>query len=158
MACATLGGVKESDPQVVDFVDLQKYQGFWYEIAHSPNFFQRSCLRSTAEYAIISPDTVSVHNVCYKENGSTSDISGEAKVTDPSVPAKLKVRFNIFAKGDYWIIDLDPTYQWAVVSAPQKKSLFILARQQRLDRPVLEGILLSLKNKGFDINKLVFDK
>lgn len=158
LACASFGTSKESDPQVVDSVDLQKYQGLWYEIAHSPNFFQRSCVRSTAEYTIIDAETIGVYNTCFKKDGSTSDISGKAKITDPAVPAKLKVRFNFFARGDYWIIDLDPTYQWAVVSAPQKKSLFILARQSPMPREVLEKILLSLKSKGFEINKLVFDR
>ncbi len=157
VACASWGK-KESDPKVVPTVDIQKYQGLWYEIAHAPTFFQRNCVRSTAEYQIIAADKISVYNVCYKADGTVDDISGEAKITDPAVPAKLKVKFNFFARGDYWIIDLDENYQYAVVSAPAKKSLFILARQAPMDPELLKSILAKLQAKGFDTSKIVFDQ
>lgn len=147
-----------SDPDVVSSVDFNRYAGLWYDIAHAPNFFQRGCVRSTAEYKVLTPLSVSVKNICYKSDGSTSDIEGEAKVVDPAVPAKLKVRFNFFARGDYWIIDLDPNYQWAVVSAPKKKSLFILSRQAPMDPVLLDKIIESLKAKGFATEDLVYDQ
>lgn len=146
------------DPDVISEVDLNRYSGKWFEIAHAPNFFQRSCVRSTAEYAVTSPTTISVKNVCYKENGSTSDIEGTARIVDTSQPAKLKVRFNFFARGDYWIVDLDPDYQWAVVSGPGKKSLFILSRQGPLEKNLLSSILDNLKGKGFNTEELIYDK
>lgn len=147
-----------SDPEVVPVVDLNRYAGLWYEIAHSPNFFQRNCVRSTAEYSVLTPLSVSVKNTCYKENGAVSDISGEAKVVDPAVPAKLKVRFNFFARGDYWIVDLDPDYQWAVVSGPKKKSLFILSRKAPMDAQVLAEMLERLKQRGFKLDDLIYDQ
>ncbi len=147
-----------SDPEVVSAVDFNRYAGFWYEIAHAPNFFQRGCVRSTAEYAVLTPLSVSVKNTCFKADGSSSDIEGTATVVDPAVPAKLKVRFNIFAKGDYWIVDLDPNYQWAVVSGPKKKSLFILSRQGPMDAQVLKGIIDRLKLKGFNTDELIYDQ
>lgn len=148
----------DSDPQVVSEVDLNRYSGTWYDIAHSPNFFQRNCVRSKAEYAVTSATSISVKNTCYKENGATSDIEGTAKIVDASQPAKLKVRFNFFARGDYWIIDLDPNYQWSVVSGPQKKSLFILSRQTPMAPETLEKILNSLKEKGFRTDEFVFGR
>ncbi|WP_415061408.1 lipocalin family protein [Bdellovibrio sp.] len=145
-----------SDPEVVSSVDLNRYAGYWYDIAHAPNFFQRGCVRSTAEYAVLSPLSVSVKNTCYKEDGSISDIDGEAKVVNPEVPTKLKVRFNFFARGDYWIVDLDPDYQWSVVSGPEKKSLFILSRQAPMDPQVLAQIVDRLKQRGFKTDDLIY--
>jgi apolipoprotein D and lipocalin family protein len=154
----TAAMARPADPAVVADVDFTKYSGLWHEVAHSPNFFQKGCLRSTAEYQIIDGSSVSVYNVCYKENGKKSDISGVARVKDSAVPAKLKVKFNFFARGDYWIIDLDDNYQWAVVSAPKKKNLFILSRTFPMDQVVLKDILLKLKTQGFETDKLVFDR
>ena len=146
------------DPQVVKSVDLNRYMGRWYEIAHSPNFFQGGCLQSTAEYALKSDGTVSVYNVCYKAGGQKSDISGTATVPDSKVPAKLKVRFNFFAQGDYWIVELDPNYEWAVVSSPKKSSTFILARRAPMAPDQLKSILATLTAKGFETQKFIFDK
>ena len=146
------------DPQVVAQVDLQRYAGTWYEVAHSTNFFQRKCIRSTAQYTVIDDQSVSVLNTCDKANGSQSDISGVARVVDPSVPAKLRVRFNLFARGDYWITELDPDYQWAVVSSPGKGFNFILSRSAPIDPETKAKILKILEDKGFDLSTFIFDQ
>jgi apolipoprotein D and lipocalin family protein len=148
----------EPDPTVVPTVDFQRYSGLWYDIARNPSFFQNKCLHSTAEYAVLTEDSVSVKNTCYQKNNKVTDIEGTAKVKDPAVPAKLKVKFNFFARGDYWIVELDPNYEWAVVSGPQKKSLFILARQAPMQKELLNHILQTLKSKGFDTSKLIYDQ
>lgn len=147
-----------SDPAVVSEIDLNKYAGKWFEIARYPTFFQRNCVTSTAEYAVQSPTSVSVYNVCYKEDGSTSDIKGTATVVDPAVPAKLKVRFNIFAQGQYWVVALDPNYQWAVVSSSSKSSLFILARTAPMNIELKNKIINDLKARGFETEKLIYDR
>ena len=148
----------ESSPDVVASVDLKRYSGQWFEIAHSKNFFQRNCLKSQARYEVLDSRTLSVLNSCVTKFGTTEKISGEAKVVDPKTPAKLKVRFNLLARGDYWITELDPGYQWAVVSGPDKKSLFILARQAPMPQDLLQNILATLRAKKYDISKLVFDQ
>jgi apolipoprotein D and lipocalin family protein len=158
-SCASLSThAQNADPSVVSSVDLNKYSGRWYEIARYPTFFQRNCERSTADYQVIDDKSISVYNVCYKKDGSTSDISGKATIVDPAVPAKLKVRFNIFAQGEYWIVALDENYQWAVVSSSNKESLFILARSAPMAAETLNPILEDLKNRGFDLSKIVYDK
>jgi apolipoprotein D and lipocalin family protein len=146
------------DPKVVAKVDLKRYVGRWYEVAHNSNWFQRGCVYSTAEYAIINPTTVSVHNTCFDSRGPWTDINGTATIPDPSVPAKLVVEFNIFAKGDYWITELDPNYQWAVVSGPKKNSIFILTRKAPMEPQLLHALLKRLEKKGYDIDDLVFDQ
>jgi len=156
-ACVT-AQADQNDPDVVSQVDLVRYVGTWKEIAHSPNFFQGSCVHSTAEYAILNSSSISVHNICYKKDGSTSDINGVATIPNPAIPAKLKVKFNFFARGDYWITALDTQYQWALVSSPGKKSNFILARNAPMDPELLKRILADMKAEGFNTENLIFDK
>jgi apolipoprotein D and lipocalin family protein len=151
--CAFAG----SDPEVVREVNLDRYAGKWMEIAHSPNFFQNGCVRSMAEYQVLSADSVSVHNTCFKKDGSTSDIKGVATISDPREPAKLKVDFHLPFKGDYWITELDRDYQWAVVSSPRKSSNFILARKAPMNEKLLREILSTLEAKGFDTKSFIFD-
>lgn len=82
-----------TDPEVVSSVDFNRYAGLWYEIAHKKNFFQRNCVYSTADYRVISPTEVSVHNICYKDDGDTSDIEGVATVEDPAAPATYSASY-----------------------------------------------------------------
>lgn len=146
------------DPAVVGTVDFSRYAGHWFEIARYPTFFQRGCESSAADYTLLADGAVGVHNTCFSGGRQISDIKGEARVTNPAEPAKLVVDFGFFRRGDYWIIALDPDYQWAVVSGPGKSSLFILARQAPMQPKLLAGILEKLRGRGFDTSRIVFDK
>jgi apolipoprotein D and lipocalin family protein len=155
---SSLSPASAADPVVVPAVDYSRYVGLWYEIGHYPNFFQTECVRSTAEYAALENGRVSVLNTCYREAKAPTTIKGVAFAQNPAEPAKLKVDFGFPFLGDYWIIDLDPEYQWAVVSGPGKKSLFILARQAPMSDALLQPILARLAAQGFDLDKIIYDK
>jgi lipocalin len=79
---------------------------------------------------------------------------GKAEVVDTTTNAKLKVWFFWHFKGNYWIIDLNPDYQWAVVGEPSRKYLWILSRTPTMDEAVYQGILGRLPLKGYDPDKL----
>jgi apolipoprotein D and lipocalin family protein len=149
---------KSKDPEVIKDVNLEKYSGTWYEIGHNPNFFQNLCERSTAQYTLNEAGSIEVLNTCFRDEKVVSTISGLASVPDVNEPAKLVVDFGFMRKGDYWIIGLDQDYQWALVSGPQKESLFILSRTAPMDPSTLEMILQDLQKRGFDTSKIVFDK
>ncbi|MBX3018306.1 MAG: lipocalin family protein [Bdellovibrionaceae bacterium] len=158
LLCSACVFAQPDDPQVVSAVDLKRYMGKWLEIAHSPNFFQKGCVRSTAEYTLNEDGSVKVYNVCTKGDGSVSDIEGVATVPNANEPAKLKVDFGFPWKGDYWVIDLEPNYEWAVVSGPGKDSLFFLSRTAPMPVATLQPILERLEAQGFETDEFVFDQ
>lgn len=142
--------------QSVSNVDLKKYSGKWYEIASYPQRFQKGCHCTTAEYTISEKGYVIVENRCNKNsiNGKQAYIKGKAFVEKNSGNAKLKVQFFWPFKGKYWIIDLADDYSYAVVSHPNRKYLWILSRTSKMDAAVYQQIIVSLKEKGFDVTKL----
>jgi apolipoprotein D and lipocalin family protein len=140
----------------VKTVDLQKYQGKWYEIASYPQRFQKGCTGTTATYELRDDGRITVINQCFKNalDGPLSKITGKAWVPNPDEPGKLKVRFFWPFSGDYWIIDLDPDYQWAVVGSPSRKYLWFLSRAPKISDELFENLLKSAENKGFTKDKL----
>ncbi len=141
----------------VSNVDIKKYSGMWYEIASFPQRFQKGCECTTANYTTTNKDYLIVENRCKKKNKNTY-IKGKAFVEKNSGNAKLKVQFFWPFKGKYWIIDLDKDYNYAVVSHPNKKYLWILSRKPTLDKTTYDGILTRLKEKGFDLSLLIKTK
>jgi apolipoprotein D and lipocalin family protein len=139
----------------VPYVDLERYLGTWYEIASYPAFFQRGCVATKATYSDREDGKIDVLNECRKNtlDGKLKKAQGVATVVDTNSNAKLKVRFFVFS-GDYWIIDLDRDYQFAVVSAPSMKYLWILSRTKQMDTVTYQGILSRLEEKGFDLTNL----
>lgn len=144
------------DLQTVQYVDLQKYVGKWYEISSFPQRFQKGCHCTTAEYSLSDKGYVVVENKCNKGsvNGKLSSIKGKAFVEPHSGNAKLKVQFFWPFKGKYWIIDLDKDYRYAVVGHPNRKYLWILSRTPQLDPAIYQEILSRVKSKGFDVSNL----
>ena len=143
--------------EVVSFVDLAKYLGKWYEIAHLPAKFQQDCDETTATYALLDNGSVSVLNEC-KKDGKAKVANGKAKVVDKTTNAKLKVTFFWPFYGDYWIIRLGEAYDYAVVGTPNRKYLWILSRTPKMDDMLFAQLTEFAKSKGFDVSKLIITR
>ncbi len=81
LAVAVLAGCANSGtgvvpPKTVDKVDLQRYQGTWYELARLPMFFQRNCAQSEARYALQDDGSLSVSNRCRTLEGEWQEVEG----------------------------------------------------------------------------------
>lgn len=139
--------------ETVQYVDIEKYMGKWYEIASFPQSFQKGCSCTTADYELMENGKVVVVNSCNtpeKRKVST----GKAWVTDKETNAKLKVQFFWPFSGKYWIIDLAEDYSYAVVGHPNRDYLWILSRTPKMDKQTYDGILERVTAKGFDTSKL----
>lgn len=147
----------------VPSVDLQRYVGTWYEQARMPMFFQRKCAaNTTATYTLQSDGLIKVHNRCDTNEGSQIDAVGVAKSV-PGSTSRLKVSFAPkaisflpFVWADYWVIDLDPSYRWAVVGEPEKKYLWVLSRDKSLPQAELTAIVERARLKGFRVERLLY--
>ncbi len=142
------------DPPVVEKVDLACYMGTWHEIARFPNRFQRGCTCTTASYTLRPDGRVKVVNRCGTAAGPAKQSEGWAKVADPVSNAKLKVTFFWPFFGDYWILALDPDYRHVLVGTPNRKFLWILAREPRLAEPVYQGLVARASALGFEVSRL----
>ena len=140
--------------EVVPHVELEKYLGKWFEIAHLPARFQEGCTDTTATYTLSEDGNISVLNEC-RRNGKVKLAKGKAKVVDKNSGAKLKVTFFWPFYGDYWIIDLGKDYNYAVVGTPNRKYLWILSRTPQMADKLFSQLLESAKSKGFDVNNLI---
>jgi apolipoprotein D and lipocalin family protein len=140
--------------QVVPHVELEKYLGKWYEIAHLPARFQEGCTDTTATYALSEDGSISVLNEC-RRNGKLKQAKGKAKVVDKTSGAKLKVTFFWPFYGDYWILNLGKDYEYAVVGTPNRKYLWILSRTPHMDDKAFSQLIESVKSQGFDVNNLI---
>jgi apolipoprotein D and lipocalin family protein len=129
-------GVDVPGLRTVPKVDLARYLGTWYEIARYPNSFQKECDQATAQYSLRDDGDIDVLNTCVrKDNKKLDEAHGVAHVEDPLTNAKLTVtflpgwlRWTGIGVGKYWIIDLGSEYEYAVVSEPKRKYLWILSR------------------------------
>jgi apolipoprotein D and lipocalin family protein len=153
-ACTLFGGAKHPPLETVASVDLARYMGTWHEIARLPAPFQEGCVDSSADYRMRDDGRVEVVNRCVKE-GKPKEARGIARVVDTATRSKLKVSFFRPFWGDYWVTDLDPGYAWVVVGTPDRRYLWILARETRLDEATYRGLVDRAASRGFDVSRLI---
>ncbi len=156
-AGATAAPAAETKPlEVVAHVDLERYLGTWYEIATIPQRFQKGLVGVSAHYSLRPDGKIDVINAGRKEtlDGKVKSVRGKAWIVDKTTNAKLKVSFFWPFAGDYWIIDLDPDYQWAVVGHPARTYLWVLGRTPQMDGPLYEELLCRIAAKGYDLAKI----
>lgn len=175
MAYTSLGGAAPlATPLVpVQSIDLARYQGVWYQLALYPNRFQKMCASNTrATYATQSGGTVRVTNQCRTAEGKDVQAEGQARPARAAtlkegklMPPLLEVRFAPewlswlpFVWGNYWVIQLDADYRYAVVGEPSREYLWVLARETQLSASDWLGIETRLKEQGYDPARLVREK
>lgn len=146
------------DLDVVNHVDLDKYLGEWYEIARMPAPFEKNCYVAKAEYSKNADGTIKVVNSCHKHSidGPVKVSTAKAFVVDKETNAKLKVQFFWPFKGDYWILDLDDNYQYALVGEPSRKYMWILSRTSQIALEAMQDLLDKAKAKGFNTDRLIY--
>ena len=132
-ACATFsaGPVgNEAVPQPAKSVNLDRYLGRWYELGRYEAGFQKDCEAVTADYSLNDNGSIKVINSCREGSidGKLRTAKGKAKIVEGSDNAKLKVSFFGPFYGDYWILDRDENYQWAIVGEPSGRYLWLISR------------------------------
>jgi apolipoprotein D and lipocalin family protein len=163
VGCAN-SGTGVVPPKTVESVDLQRYQGTWYEQARLPMFFQRNCAQSEAHYELRSDGTLGVTNRCRTYDGEMQQVQGQAMVQVPGETNKLWVRFdNWFSrlapgltKGEYWVLYLDDDYQSALVGNPNRKYLWILTRDEKISAQSRAILLEEARMRGYDTSELIW--
>jgi apolipoprotein D and lipocalin family protein len=158
MGCATSTTKRLRLPplQTASQVDLQRYLGTWYEIASFPHRFQKGCTATTATYSQREDGDIDVFNRCRKGglDGKETSARGRARVKDPASNAKLEVSFFRPFWGAYWILEVGPEYDYAVVGHPSRDYLWILSRTPTLEPALYGAIVRRLAAQGYETDRL----
>jgi apolipoprotein D and lipocalin family protein len=143
--------------KTVQKIDPERYMGKWYEIARYEHSFEKGCSDVSATYSLKENNKIKVVNSCTKQDNSQSKAIGIAHSTDDSF-SKLKVSFFRPFYGDYQILMIGESYEWAVIGEPSREYFWILSRTKTLDKDILQNILKEMPKLGYDKEKLIWTK
>lgn len=156
-----LASCSKSESQMIDTttikeLDLNRYLGTWYEIARFPHSFEKGMAGVTANYSLRDDGKIKVINKGYKNglNGKLSVAEGKAKIPDKSQPGKLKVSFFWIFYGDYYILELGPNYEYAMIGSSSSKYFWILSRTPQMDEATYNMLLDNAKKRGYNLDQL----
>lgn len=147
---------EKMDNSTVKELELPHYLGTWYEIARFDHRFERGLVGVKATYSMRDDGKIKVLNQGYENtlDGKLSVAEGKAKLTDE--PGKLKVSFFWIFYADYFVMELDENYKWALIGSKSDKYLWILSRTPKLEENVKNLILHHASKRGYDTSKLIW--
>lgn len=160
MSLCLLGGclgMPASVQPVQDF-NLDRYLGQWYEIARLDHSFERGLEQVTATYSLKEDGGVAVLNRGYSPSeGKWKEAEGKAYFVNAPSEGYMKVSFFGPFYGSYVVFELDQeNYQYAFVSGPNSKYLWLLARTPRVPPEIMDKFVAMSKARGFDTDGLIF--
>ena len=142
--------------KTVDQLDLQRFMGNWYVIANIPTFVEKGAVNAVENYALEDDGTIAVTFTYHKEDRSKprKTMKSRGFVVPGTSNAQWKIQFFWPIKFPYYVIDLDEDYKYTVIGLPNRKYLWIMAREPYLDEEIYEGIIQRVREQGFDISKI----
>lgn len=156
--------VELEDLPVATNFEVEKYMGHWYEISSVPFIADFYCICSRTTYKI---DPTNSTRVIFDEYCRMSYTwapivhSGSIAEIDPVENAKwtnVNGVGTLVVKADYYIIDFEPNYQWALIGARNRASLYVLAREKTMSDDVYATLLAKATSLNFDVSKLEKNK
>lgn len=147
----------------VRFVDLGRYGGLWHEIARLPTPVEAACRGPARAHYALEGGLLHVTNACPAAGGERV-AHGVGRVLPGTGNARLEVNFLPpwlrwlpIGWAPYWILHVDetaPDYRVALVGTPDRRALWLLARDARLPADERAALVSRAADLGFDVARL----
>lgn len=137
-------------------VDLPRYMGAWYVIAHIPTFIEREAFDAVESYALASDGTVAT-TFTFRAGAPT----GPAKrytptgfVRDPVNKSTWGMQFIWPIKAEFLIAYLDADYAQTIVARNARDYAWIMARTPSISETEFAAHVERLRAWGYDVGRL----
>ncbi len=142
--------------ETVSRVDLNRFMGDWYVIAHIPTFLERQAYNAVESYRL-DPEGRIATTFTFREGG----FDGAAKrytptgfVTDRESNATWGMQFIWPIKADFRITYLTPDYGITVIARQKRDYVWVMARRPHLTDQERTAVEAHVAGLGYDLAQL----
>jgi apolipoprotein D and lipocalin family protein len=162
VAAALAAAVSGPAGAQVRSLDLDRFDGRWFEIERTPNDVQKTCWRAQIDFtAQQRADRYRVLVTCTRTRGGPVEtLRANAQPLDQS---NARLRFTLdgllgfggLARQTYWVLDHDPAYRWSILSLPNKADWWIWHRDADVPQAERSRLLARARSLGLDTQRVV---
>lgn len=137
-------------------VDVSRYMGDWYVIAHIPPDVVADSYNNIESYKLVDDDTIQTVYT-YREGsfaGEAKSMQPVAKVIEESEGAVWAMQFFWPIKMEYTISYVSPDYQTTIVARSKRDWVWVMARTPQIDDDTADALEQRVADLGYDISKL----
>ena len=155
---AIVAGCASTQPAItpVASVDLPRFMGDWYVIAHIPSRPERDAYDAVESYRLDADGRIRTTYTQRKGSFSAPVETMEpvGTVVEGTNNAVWGMQFVWPIKAEYVIADLDPEYRWTLIGRSKRDYLWIMARTPTLPTAEYDALVAKAKALGYDTSKL----
>lgn len=142
--------------RTVDYVDLDRFMGDWYVIAHIPARVERDAYNAVESYQLVENGTI---ETTYRFNDGGYDgpekiMTPRGYVRDTETNAEWGMQFVWPITAEYLIIYLDQDYSRTIIGRSKRDYAWIMAREPSIAEPDYQELVRFIEDKGYDTSQL----
>jgi apolipoprotein D and lipocalin family protein len=137
-------------------IDLKKFMGDWYVIAHIPTFIEKKAFNAVESYQLTDDGTIKTTFVFNKGSldGPVKTYHPKGWVQNHDTRTEWRMQFVWPFKAAYLITRFDEEEGITIVGVPDRKYAWIMARTKTISEARYAELVKELERSGHDISKL----
>ena len=147
------GGCAAPDPiSTVEHVDLDRFMGDWYVLAHVPAGIEKSACNAVESYQLADDGTIATTYTFRKgtPDGPRKTYRPRGFVHDTDSNAEWRMQFLWPFKAEYLVAWLDEDYAVTIIARSKRDMAWIMARTHELPSGQLEALIDRLVAMGYE--------
>ena len=155
---AIVAGCASTQPAItpVASVDLPRFMGDWYVIAHIPSMMERDAYDAIETYRLDGDGKI---RTTFRQRKGSFDAAIETMepvgtVVEGTNNAVWGMQFVWPIKAEYVIVDLAPDYSRTIIGRSKRDYVWLMARTPSLPKDQLDAAIARIKALGYDTSKL----
>lgn len=152
--CQTTPSLRPLQPMAS--VDLQRFMGDWYVIAHIPTFLEKGAYNAVESYRLQTDGTIATTFTFNRDapDGPLKTYQPKGFVRNTRSNAEWGMQFVWPIQADYVIVHLDTEYQQTIVAREKRDYVWIMARTPTVSAADYEALTDRVRNMGYEMNLL----
>ncbi|MEM6708422.1 MAG: lipocalin family protein [Pseudomonadota bacterium] len=145
------------DVPTVQNLDLKRFMGAWYVLAHIPIPFSGNAYNAVERYKLQPDGTVDVLYT-YNQGGFTGDLKVVRPTgfpDDGTLDGEWGMRIIWPFKSDYRVSYIDEDYQVTIIGRERRDFVWIMARSPAIDERTYELLVQRVRDMGYDTTDLI---
>jgi len=137
-------------------VDLPRFMGDWYVIAHIPTFLEKGAYNAVESYRLRPDGTIATTFTFNQDapDGPRKTYQPKGFVRKARSNAEWGMQFMWPLQADYVIVHLDKQYEQTIIAREQRDYVWIMARTPQIPETEYRGLQERVRELGYDMTLL----
>ena len=152
-----LNGCATTRPMpTVEYVNIDRFMGDWYVIAHIPAWIESDAYNAVESYERKDADTIQTTYI-FREGGFDGDkeiMRPVGTIMNTKTNAVWGMQFIWPIQAEYLITYLDEDYSTTIISRSKRDYVWIMARKPEIAEAEYQKLVEIVREQGYDMSEL----